>query len=88
MPTFQLRILSLDSTVYDGEVESFVAKGTEGYLGVLAHHAPLITELTEGELTITEEGSKQRVFRLKGGLLEVGHNRATVLADGKVVAGA
>ena len=84
MSTYQLRILSLDSMVYEGEVESLVAKGTEGFLGVLAHHAPLVTELAAGPLTITEAGKASRVFNLKGGLLEVGHNRATVLADGKV----
>lgn len=87
MPTFQLRILSLDRLVFEGEVESLVAKGTEGFLGVLAHHAPLVTELAEGALTITEAGKTSRVFQLKGGLLDVGNNRATVLADGKVEGG-
>lgn len=84
MPTFHLRILSLDATVYEGEVEAIVAKGTEGYLGVLAHHAPLVTELAEGDFTITEADAKKKVLRIQSGLLSVGNNRVTVLADGKI----
>jgi len=84
MATYQLQILSMDQKVFEGEVESIVAKGTEGYLGVLAHHAPLVTELAEGELTVTIAPREEKRFKLEGGLLDVGHNQATVLADGTV----
>jgi F-type H+-transporting ATPase subunit epsilon len=84
MATYQLQILSMDQMVFEGEVESLVAKGTEGYLGVLAHHAPLVTELDPGELTVTLSPRQEKRFQLEGGLLHVGGNQATVLADGTV----
>ena len=84
MATYQLQILALDRMVYEGVVESMVVKGSEGYLGVLAHHAPLVTELTEGDLEITLDTHEKKKFYLEGGLLDVGHNKATILADGKV----
>jgi F0F1-type ATP synthase epsilon subunit len=52
---------------------------------VLAHHAPLITELQPGLITVRLGDGAVRSFRITGGLLEIGGNRATVLADGKVV---
>ena len=82
--TYELQIMALDRVVYEGEVESIVAKGSEGFLGVLAHHAPLVTELAEGPLTVTETKNKVRTFALEGGLLEVGGNKAVILADGQV----
>jgi F-type H+-transporting ATPase subunit epsilon len=82
--TFELQIMALDRVVYEGEVESIVAKGTEGFLGVLAHHAPLVTELAAGDLTVTVTKNTVKTFTLDGGLLEVGGNKAVILADGQV----
>lgn len=84
MATYQLQILALDRMVYEGTVESIMAKGSEGFLGVLANHAPLVTELAEGELTVTLGGRDTKKFMLKGGLLDVGGNKAIILADGEV----
>jgi len=81
--TYPLQIMAMDRLVYEGDVDHVMAKGTEGYLGVLAHHAPLVTELDEGVLEVTVGGAKRR-FNLEGGLLEVGGNRAVILADGAV----
>ena len=83
MATYPLQILAMDRLVFEGNVESLTAKGVEGYLGVLAHHAALVTELADGDLIITESGKKRR-FKVDGGLLQVGGNSATVLADGTV----
>jgi len=75
--------MAMDRLVFEGNVEHLMAKGTEGFLGVLAHHAPLVTELDEGVLEVTVNGVKRR-FHLDGGLLEVGGNSAVILADGSV----
>ncbi len=83
MASYPLQIMAMDRLVYEGDVEHIMAKGTEGFLGVMAHHAPLVTELDEGPLEVTVGGSK-RLFQLQGGLLEVGGNAAVVLADGSV----
>jgi F-type H+-transporting ATPase subunit epsilon len=85
--TFQLAILTPERTVFEGAVEYVQVPGTEGYLGVLAHHAALVTGLAEGLLTVrTADGAEQR-YRVTGGFFEVSHNQATVLADSVGAAG-
>jgi len=67
--------------VLDETVESFIAPGTEGYLGVLRNHAPLVTGLIPGKLTVTDLGGKVVEYAISGGFLEVRRNVATVLTD-------
>jgi F-type H+-transporting ATPase subunit epsilon len=77
---FQLSILTPEKTVFEGEVEYLEVPGTEGYLGVLAHHAPLVTALQSGNVTLRRGGRDEKIG-VGGGFFEVSHNKATVLAD-------
>ena len=73
--TFQLTLLTPERTLLEAEVESIVAPGSEGYLGVLAHHAPLITALIPGKLTVrTAEGETdlRALRRIPRGLRQQG----------------
>lgn len=79
--TYRVELLTPEKTILDAEVSAIVAPGTEGFLGVLANHAPLITGLDPGPLTLTYPGGRKEVFSLGGGFLEVSHNHAMVLAD-------
>ena len=77
---FHLSILTPEKTVFEGEVEYVEVPGTEGYMGVLANHASLVTALMAGNVVYRQGGSDQRLT-VSGGFFEVDHNRATVLAD-------
>ena len=79
--TFQLTVLTPARTLLKTRVESLTAPGSEGYLGILAHHAPLITALMPGKLTVKDAVGSSRIYALSGGFLEVSNNAATVLAD-------
>ena len=79
--SFHLAILTPESTVFEGEVEYVQVPGTEGYLGVLAHHAALVTALAQGALTVRQAGGAESRWSVSGGFFEVSNNRATVLAD-------
>ena len=79
--TFQLSVLTPERPVLDEEVVSIIAPGAQGYLGVLAHHAPLITSLVPGKLTIREPNGRVAIYAISGGFLEVSNNKATILAD-------
>lgn len=79
--TFQFSVLTPTHTFVDEQVQSIVVPGSEGYLGVLAHHAPLITALKEGQLKVTDAIGNERVYQIAGGFFEVSHNRAILLAD-------
>jgi F-type H+-transporting ATPase subunit epsilon len=78
---FKLSILTPERTVFEGPVEYVQVPGTEGYLGVLANHAPLVTALAEGLMTVRKSGGAEEQWKVAGGFFEVSHNQATVLAD-------
>ncbi len=80
--TFHLDIVTPVGSLYAGEVQSLIAPGSEGYLGILAHHAALVTALAAGTLTIRDAAGKQTEHAIAGGFLEVSNNKATVLAEG------
>jgi F-type H+-transporting ATPase subunit epsilon len=82
MAKFALRVVSVERSLYEGDVEFLVAVGAGGELGVLAHHAPLMTILKPGPLRIQETiGGPEEVLFVGGGFLEVLPDRVTVLAD-------
>ena len=80
--TFKLEIITPDRVVLsDKGVISVVAPGVQGYLGVLANHAPLMTELAIGELDYRKSDGTRDEIALAGGFMEVQENTVTVLAD-------
>jgi F-type H+-transporting ATPase subunit epsilon len=79
---YPLRVVSVERSLFEGEVEFIIANGADGELGVMARHAPLMTILRPGALRIQEVmgGTEQLIF-VGGGFLEVLPDRVTVLAD-------
>jgi len=79
--TYKFKMLTPNRTAFDGDVVSVTAPGGAGYLGILAHHAPLITTLKAGDLTLrTKEGESHR-YRIGPGILKVANNEAVVLTE-------
>jgi F-type H+-transporting ATPase subunit epsilon len=80
MATFHFDLVSPEKLLFSGDVEQVDLPGSEGDLGVLAGHAPIITTLRPGILVIFGEG-KQMPVVVNGGFAEVGPTGLTVLAD-------
>lgn len=80
MATFKLEVITPLKQVYSGEVELVVLRTSEGDMGILANHAPLVAELAIGEMKLKSEG-KERNFFVSGGFLEVSQDRTLILAD-------
>ncbi len=79
--TFTLEIVTPDRVVLsDDEVVSIVVPGVEGYLGILANHAPLMTELGIGEMIVRRENGEETILAAAKGFMEVSNNKVTVLA--------
>ncbi|HKO21427.1 MAG TPA: ATP synthase F1 subunit epsilon [Candidatus Eisenbacteria bacterium] len=78
---FTFRLVTPQRLLMEAEVTSLQVPGSEGYLGVLAHHAPLITALRPGRLDVRDAKGAMQSYAVSGGFLEVSNNRATVLAD-------
>ena len=75
-----LEITTAERQVYGEEVDMLIAPGVDGQLGILPRHAPLMTMLQPGELTIRKGGS-DAFFAVTGGFMEVLGDRVIILAD-------
>ena len=80
MAPMRLEIITAESEVYADDVDAVVVPGMEGQLGILPHHAPLMTMLQPGELTISKDG-ESTFLAVSAGFLEVLGNKVTILAD-------
>ena len=78
---FTFRLVTPQRLLLEAPVVSLQVPGSEGYLGILAHHAPLITPLRPGRLDVRDVAGQKWSYSVSGGFLEVSANRATVLAD-------
>jgi F-type H+-transporting ATPase subunit epsilon len=79
--SFRLSILTPEKTVIDDDVAYVQAPGKAGYLGILAHHAPLVTALEPGLLTARGLEGEENRYCISGGFLEVSRNQVVILAD-------
>ena len=60
---------------------SVIVPGVEGYLGILADHAPLMTELSLGKVTVKDESGHETRLAIGSGFMEVRRNEVRILAD-------
>jgi F-type H+-transporting ATPase subunit epsilon len=80
MATLHFELVSPEKLVFSGEVEQVDVPGAEGDFGVLAGHAPMVTTLRPGVLTVKAAGGEQKIVVL-GGFAEVSAKGLTILAD-------
>ena len=78
--TIRCEIVSQDRTVFQGDVDIVVLPGIAGEMGILPHHAPVLTLLKYGVIKIRKQG-KEELFAVAGGMAEVQPEIVTVLAD-------
>ncbi len=80
MAALHFEFVSPERVLFSGDVDQVDLPGVEGDMGILAGHAPLVTPLRPGILTILNGGSREAVVVI-GGIAEVGPAGLTVLAD-------
>jgi F-type H+-transporting ATPase subunit epsilon len=76
----RLEIITAERVVYSEDVEIVVAPGIMGEMGVLPHHAPLMTMIQPGELRVRRDNIEESMF-VSGGFIEVRGDKVVVLAD-------
>ncbi|MBA2314951.1 MAG: F0F1 ATP synthase subunit epsilon [Chloroflexi bacterium] len=76
----QLEIVTPERLAFSDEVDSVVLPGSEGELGILPHHAPLVSTLGVGELRIRKGGTEES-FAIVGGFLQVRPDKVVVMAE-------
>lgn len=73
-------IVSQDRTVFQGDVDMVIIPGAAGEMGILPHHAPVLTTLKFGVVKVRGGGHEQ-IFAVAGGVAEVQPDIVTILAD-------
>jgi F-type H+-transporting ATPase subunit epsilon len=79
MPT-RLEIITAEGVLFEGDVDTLVAPGGEGQLGILPQHAALMTTLQAGELRYSIDGA-ETFMTVTGGFMDVRGDKVVVLAD-------
>jgi len=79
---FPVELVAVEAMVWSGEAEMVVARTTEGELGILAGHAPLLGQLKEpSRVRIKTSGGDEIAYDIDGGFLSVTEDGVTVLAE-------
>ena len=76
-----VEVITPEKQVFAGEAKVVSLPGSDGSLGILDNHAPLITTLREGTVKVTEAGGQVHELSVKGGTVEVLNNKVTILAE-------
>ncbi|MFC4656573.1 F0F1 ATP synthase subunit epsilon [Rheinheimera marina] len=79
--TVQLDVVSAEERIFSGLVESIQVTGSEGELGILPGHIPLLTGIKPGMVRIVKQFGEEQLLYVAGGVLEVQPHTITVLAD-------
>lgn len=81
VPDYSLKIITPQGTAYEGTVVHTVLPTENGFVGVLAHHAPYLVSSKGGTLKTRDQAGNEKVFRVGPGFFEVSHNRAVFITS-------
>lgn len=76
----QLQIITPAKVVFDEEIDEVIVPTTTGEIAILPNHVNLLTQVTEGEMTIKAQ-KKEQILAITGGFLQINNNVITVLSD-------
>lgn len=76
-----VEVITPEKQVFAGEATLVSLPGSDGSLGILNNHAPLVTTLRKGIVKITQDGGQVHNLEVKGGTVEVLNNQVTILAE-------
>jgi len=77
----KIEIITPDKKVFEGDVKSVRVPGKKGSFQVLKDHAPIISTLESGQVIMVDQENTEKIFEIKGGVIEVKANKIILLAD-------
>ncbi|MBB4072125.1 F0F1 ATP synthase subunit epsilon [Leucobacter sp. OH2974_COT-288] len=80
MALLNVCVVSADRKIWAGEAKQVTAKTSEGEIGILAGHEPLLALLAEGEVRVTTPDNQKIIVNAEGGFFSVDHNEVQVVA--------
>ncbi|NDA47580.1 MAG: F0F1 ATP synthase subunit epsilon [Alphaproteobacteria bacterium] len=81
MAAFHFELVSPEKLLFSGSVEQVVVPGTEGEFAVLKDHAPVISTLRAGIVTVSETATKSQRLFVRGGFVDVSDKGLVILAE-------
>jgi len=81
MATLNVRVVSPDRVVFEGEASAVVAPAWDGQVGILPGHAPMLALVGAGELSLDRPGGGSDTFQVAGGVLKVERDNVTLLTE-------
>ena len=79
--SFSLSVVTPEKVFFDGETSQIIVRTTEGDIGILANHTSLVADLPSGPLKVRQEDGGWRTAAISTGLLKVGGNKVSILAN-------
>ena len=79
--SFSLSVVTPEKVFFDGETSQIIVRTTEGDIGILANHTSLVADLPSGPLKVRKEDGGWRTAAISTGLLKVGGNKVSILAN-------
>ena len=86
MAELHVELVAADRTVWSGEASLVVARTTEGELGVMPGHTPILGALVQGEVRISPTSGSAVSAEIDGGFLSVEHDRVVIVAESVALA--
>ncbi|HEY8404082.1 MAG TPA: ATP synthase F1 subunit epsilon [Flavobacteriales bacterium] len=77
----KVEIITPETSLYSAEASYVSLPGTDGSMGILNNHAPLIASLKKGEVKVKDTAGKEHKFAINGGTAEVNKNKVIILAE-------
>jgi F-type H+-transporting ATPase subunit epsilon len=77
----RLEIITPSSTLFAGDVSLVQLPGIDGLFEILKSHAPLVSALKEGRVKVEDEQGQSQFFDIRGGVVEVSHDKVLLLAE-------
>lgn len=79
--SFSLSVVTPEKVFFDGETSQIIVRTTVGDIGILANHTSLVADLPSGPLKVKQEDGSWRIAAISTGLLKVGGNKVSILAN-------
>lgn len=77
----RVEVVSADKMVWEGDAESVIVKTTEGDIGILVHHEPILAALVPCAAEILTKAGTREIIAIDGGFVSVDHNRVSLLSQ-------
>ncbi len=76
-----VELVAADRTVWSGDASFILARTTEGEIGIMPNHAPVLSVMVEGVVEVVTDDSERWAAAVDAGFLSVAHNRVSILSE-------